>query len=285
MASTNAFSREKLFEIARTLPAAPRVLANLSELVQDVNVGLDDISDLIKRDAPLAARIVRMSNSVVYGGSGGFRIGAIDEAVNRVGLSEVHRLVGLVTSDRLVDRHLKFYGITPQQMREHMLLFALATESIADECGLDPRNAYTAGLLRTMGILVLDRVAERFGSCTPYQQDKHSSYILWEGISFSIANPEVAGMVLADWRFPPEIVKAIREHYLRAADDYDNSFACALNVAGSIVVDAGYALPGEIAFWKLDDKKMGVLGLSEERRQQAAMRAQTMFERHRVSVA
>ncbi|MFA5265584.1 MAG: HDOD domain-containing protein, partial [Opitutaceae bacterium] len=96
MAATSVLTREKLFEIARTLPAAPRVLASLGDLLQDANVGLDEVANLIKRDAALAARIIRMSNSIVYGGKGGLRIGAIEEAVNRVGFSEVYRLVGMV---------------------------------------------------------------------------------------------------------------------------------------------------------------------------------------------
>jgi len=76
---------------------------------------------MIKRDAALAARIIRISNSVVYGGGGGVRIGAIEEAVNRVGFSEVYRLVGLVTSDRLAERPLIFYGVEAEPLREHML--------------------------------------------------------------------------------------------------------------------------------------------------------------------
>ena len=50
----------------------------MGELVKDVNIGLDEVADLIKRDVALTARIIRISNSVVYGG--GLRIGAIEDA-------------------------------------------------------------------------------------------------------------------------------------------------------------------------------------------------------------
>lgn len=285
MAATSALTREKLFEIARTLPAAPRVLASLGELLQDVNVGLDEVANLIKRDGPLAARIVRMSNSVVYGGHGGLRIGAIEDAVNRVGFSEVYRLVGLVTSDRLAERSLKFYGLGPQTMREHMLFTALAAETLADESGFDSRNAYTAGLLRPLGMLVLDRVAERLTNCEAYEQSKYGAYLAWEGIMFGVANSEVACMILSDWRFPAEIVSGIREHYFTSPSDYENRFACLLNLSGSIVAEAGSTLPGDRRYWGATPQKFDILGIDEDRYRRASNRAGEMFERLRASLS
>ncbi len=74
---------------------------------------------------------------------------------------------------------MKFYGLSPQTMREHMLFTALAAETLAEECGLDTRNAYTAGLLRTLGMMVLDRVSERLTNCAPYAHAKFGPYLCW----------------------------------------------------------------------------------------------------------
>jgi HD-like signal output (HDOD) protein len=64
------FAREKLLQVARTLPADLRVLAALGEMLQDINSELDQIAGLLRRDVALAARIVRISNSAVFGGGG-----------------------------------------------------------------------------------------------------------------------------------------------------------------------------------------------------------------------
>jgi HD-like signal output (HDOD) protein len=253
--------------------------------LQDANVGLDEVANLIKRDATLAARIIRMSNSVIYGGHGGLRIGAIEDAVNRVGFSEVYRLVGLVTSDRLAERSLGFYGLGPQTLRENMLFTALAAETVADEVGIDSRNAYTAGLLRPLGMLVLDRVAERLTNCEPYEHSRYGAYLVWEGIMFGLANSEVACMVLADWRFPQELVAGIREHYLTSSADYENRFACMLNVACRVVSDAGHTLIGDRRYWEYAPKKMEALGLDEDGYRRASDRAAGMFERLRASLS
>jgi len=67
MAAVAVLAREKILVTARNLPAAPQVLARLGELLLDVNTGLGEIAALLKRDAALVARIIRISNSVVLG--------------------------------------------------------------------------------------------------------------------------------------------------------------------------------------------------------------------------
>jgi HD-like signal output (HDOD) protein len=282
MVATRALTRDSIFQIARTLPATPKVLARLGELFLDINVGLDEVADLIKRDAALTARIIRISNSVVYGGS--VRIGALEEAVNRVGFSEVHRLVGLITSNLLADRPLLYYGVTAEPLREHMLYTALACEALSEECGIDSRSAYTIGLMRTIGMLVLDRVAERLSGIPPYDHGRLGGYPVWEGIAFGLSNTEVAAMILADWHFPPEIVGAVREHYLLRPEDYDNRLACLLNVAGRVVAEAGHTLPGDRRYWELSPRKLEIIGLGEDQVHAAGERARTAFERLRAEL-
>lgn len=284
MATSSALTRDKLYEIARTLPTSPRVLAGLSELLADINAGLDEVASLIKRDGPLAARLLRVSNSVAYAGAGAMRIGAVEEAVNRVGFSEVYRLVGAITSDRLSERSLVFYDIKPQTLREHMLFAALAAEMLAEECGEDPRMAYTAGLLRPLGMLVLDRVAEHLTNCERYDKARYGDYRFWEGVMFGVPNPEVACMVLESWRFPPDIVSPIREHYLTRATDMENKRAVLVNLACSIVSDCGYGLEGDQRFWDYSQQKLDALGLENEQYRNAKSRAEELFERLRAGI-
>ena len=251
-------------------------------LLQEINVGLDEVAEHIKVDSALSARIVRMSNSVVYGGRS---IGAIDEAVTRVGFREVHRLVGFVTMDRLNDRNLRFYQIDAHFMREHMLFTAIAAEALADFCDIDPHQAYTAGLLRTLGMLVLDRTAEHLTACEPYDHGKFGHFLGWEAINFGLPNTEVASMILEDWRFPQIIVDGIKEHYLTSKSDYDNKLACLLNIAGLSVAEANLTLPGDRRHWEINQRKLDALGITADVREMAASRAQYRFNKLRTVVS
>lgn len=272
-----AITREKILEIARSLPPAPRVFSELDRLLRDANSGLDKIAELIKRDSALAAHIIRMSNSVSLGGEQ--RTGSVEEAVARVGFQEVFRLVGEVTTARLAERSLEHYGIDAQQLREHMLHTAFACEHLALACGLDPRSAYTAGLMRPLGLLVLDRVADRYAQVESYHPARDPDYLAWEGRLFGVASCEVAAMVLAEWAFPTEIVEAVRNQYLLRSADLAEKFACILNLAGGLVADHGEGLLGESRHWGASPWKLDSVGLTEATYHQAGADAREAFAR------
>ncbi|HVS54302.1 MAG TPA: HDOD domain-containing protein [Opitutaceae bacterium] len=276
-------TRDNILEHARTLPAAPQVLAGLCELLQEVNTSLDEIAEHIRRDPALAARVIRISNSVVFGGGG--KIGSVDDAVNRVGFGELLRLVGAATAAGLVERSLAGYQIPAETLRESLLLHALASEALAGYAGTDPRTAYAGGLLRALGMMVLDRAAR--GRLTPadaYDPARGNGYWEWEGEHFGLGSTEVATMVLDEWKFPAEIVAAIQEHLLRDASSYGDRFACVLNLAGAIVAEAGLALPGDRACWTVTTEKLEAAGIDESQFQAASAEARALFEHQRAAL-
>ena len=256
-------SREKLLQVARTLPADLAVLASLGEVLQDINSELDHIASVLRRDVALAARIVRISNSPVFGGAG--QVASVEEAVNRVGFSEILKLVGTATAARFTERALDHYGISAMQLRDNMLYSAIATESLARAAGLDARVAYTAGLMRSLGIIVLDRASRgqmRFSS--HFAASSWENYSAWEGSIFGIDNCEVAALILDEWRFPAELGAAIRGHYLRRPDDTQRPLSALLNVANSLAQRNGRELPGEAYWWSLLPEKLSAAGVAED---------------------
>ena len=101
---------------------------------------------------------------------------------------------------RLAENPLEFYGVSTELLHEHMLYTALASEALAELSDMDPRNAYTGGLMRPLGILILDRLASRMPALEPYDHALHGSYINWEGRTFGVTNCDVAALVFAYYR-------------------------------------------------------------------------------------
>jgi RNA polymerase sigma-70 factor (ECF subfamily) len=271
-----AITREKIVEIARSLPAAPRVLADLSGLLQEDNSALDEIARLVKRDATLAAHIIRVSNSVAYGGE--TRTGSVEEAVARVGLQEVWLIVSEATGTRLVDRALTHYGIDAADLRAQMLQTAFICEQLAEVCGVDPRSAYTAGLMRPLGLLVVDRLADQFTETQTYHPIQDADYLTWEGRVFGVSSCDVAAMVLTEWAFRQDIVEAVRDQYLLRKEDYGSILACLLNVAAGLVANDGQALLGETRHWGASHEKLAKLGLTQNVFESAANRARAKLQ-------
>ncbi len=255
-------TREKLVQIAQQLPASAQVLAQLGELLTDVNSGLEEIAQLLRRDLTLAARIIRISNSVAYGSSGG--ISSIEDAVNRVGFAEVYRLTGFAAAAQMADSNLRFYGISATQIRDNTLICAIAMEELAKFAGAEGRSTYTAGLMRNTGKLILDRL----GKDTLKPMDVfggEGSLIAWEKSHFGRHGDEVGAIVLDAWRFPGAITQPVRFHcHLQESDRNNLRIATMLNVAAGIAASAGHGLPGESDVLDLTPEKLRVTGVTEE---------------------
>lgn len=274
-------TRERILEIARSLPPAPRVFSELDQVLRESETrrGLEDVAALIKGDAAMAAQLLRVSNSVVYGGEQ--RIGSIEEAVARVGLQEIFRIVSEVAVARLADRALTHYGVEADTLREHMLRSAFVCEQLAVEGGIDSRMAYTAGLMRPLGLLVLDRVADRYRDTQDYHPTGDGDYLTWEGRVFGIASCDVAAMVLSEWSFPAPIIEAVQNQYLLRSSDLAHPLACLVNLAGGVVADDGVGLLGEAKHWGPTPWKLEAVGLDQARFETAVARARVAYEEFR----
>ncbi|WP_221032252.1 HDOD domain-containing protein [Actomonas aquatica] len=258
-AATHVVSDDALIALAAKLPASPAILAEFNELTLDPHMVIDEATALLRRDSTLAAGVVRVSNSPVYGGD---RISAVEDAVARVGLKEVYRLVSLATTARLAELAMPTYGVFVGRLAKSTLLHGVAAETLAAECGLDRRVAYTAALVRMLGMRIVDAVARNadwIGVAAT------SDLVGWERQTFGRTNPEVAEVVLRHWRFGEDVIEAVREQYLEEGPEAASLMAVLVNVAGSFVVGADAAVLGEVPLWRASLEKLAVLGLKPEK--------------------
>ncbi len=259
MSTAAVLSEEILFSVAAKLPASPAILAEFNELTLDPHMVLDEATALLRRDATLAAGVVRVSNSPVYGGD---RLSAVEDAVARVGLKEVYRLVSLATTAHLADLAMPSYGLMVGRLAKSTLLHGVAAEAIADACGLDRRVAYTAALVRMLGLRILDTVARQSDWISPLGQQDLTT---WERESMGWTNLQVAELVLRHWRFSEDVIEAVRGHYLDDGLEQASLMAIVINLAGAFTVRAGVYVEAESSKWTVTSEKLATLGLDAGR--------------------
>lgn len=259
MQVASALSDQTLLEAAAKLPASPAILAEFNELTLDPHMVIDEATALLRRDSTLAAGVVRVSNSPIYGGD---RISAVEDAVARVGLREIYRLVSLATTARLSELALPLYGVFVGRLGKSTLYHGVAAEHLAKACGLDRRVAYTAALVRTLGMRIIDWTLRDSDWVAPASGVDLAG---WELSTVGRTNPEVAALVLRQWRFGEDVVEAVQHQYLDQGVDQASLMAVVLNVAGSLVVRAECAINGEVPFWAVSAEKLAALGLDAGR--------------------
>lgn len=265
--------KETLLTVANAMPPSPGILAQLGRVILDPASDLSGIAEMLKRDAALTARIIRISNSAVY--NTGEPYASLEAALARVGMKEVYRMAGFAAVTQLADQRLAHYGISGGQLRENALLCALVMESLARPMGLDPRGAYTAGLLRSTGKIALDRMVLQVRPAGGELAD-------WERAVAGVDNCEAAAIVLHAWRFPAETVEAIRLHY--RLDPAGPRLAQALNLAAGAAERGGCVLPGESTYWERPAEKLAALGVEEGDLDDALLQALEKFAEVRAAI-
>lgn len=199
--------REEIITAIKTdklvLPTLPEVALKVREVADNPDADLEQLTDVIGRDAALSARLVRVANSPLLRASR--PIEDLKSAVMRLGIAYTSNIaIGLAmqqmfqaTSD-LVD----------SRMRE---VWARSSE-IAGICHvlcrhytrLRPDQATLAGLVHQIGVLPILTYAEEHPSLLK------DSLTLDQVIE--TLHPEIGDMILKTWGFPAELAHVPTQH-------------------------------------------------------------------------
>ena len=272
---SSVFSHAELIQAAQDLPAAPRLLVELGQAIRNPWIHSDEVTALLRQDAALVARLIRMANSAVYARVR--PVGSIEEALACIGFREVHRLVGVVAAANLAKDRLKLYGVEGGRLRENSLLVAVFMEELADVAREDPRSCYTVGLLRSVGKMALDRLGGEQGTTPSFAESGETELDVWEQKSWGVTNCQAAEQILLHWRLPRETVIAIRDHYHPA--NLHNPVIHLLNLAAGAAERDHAGLPGEDGYWKFLTGNYVKAGLNMHHFPEVIERARRTYQR------
>jgi HD-like signal output (HDOD) protein len=273
---TKVLCREpELIEVAQGLPAAARLLVELGQLIRNPAAETRDVTAVLRRDPALVSRLIRLANGSVYARAE--PASSLEEAVACIGFAEVHRLVGALASAQQAEIKLSCYGTDPVRARHNALFTALIMEQLAGLADEDPRAAYTIGLLRTIGRMVLDQLATRFIGVVEFDPARWPAIHAWEQEHWELTSAEASEKILIHWRLPAETALAIRHHGLPA--NRHNPMIHLLNLAAGAADHRGYGLPGEEAYWRFLPENFTKAGVDPKQFQRAAESADRAFHR------
>lgn len=264
-------AEERLLRAAAALPAGVRATTELAQLLSNPEASLFKTAEVIKRDAALTARLVRVANSALLAQDE--PVTSLENAAALLGFREVHRLVGGMAMQQAAGQGLPAYGVGARRFQENALLTALLMEEFACATLEDPPTAYTVGLLRTLGKLVLDQLGDGLpGRATP-----QTALAEWEEQNFGLSGNAVAEVILESWHLPADISRAVAAHY-HPMKEY--SVICRLlNFTARIAEELGRGLPGESVYWVEAEAMRHWLGLDADAVKRHTARAFTAFER------
>jgi|GEM_PF-4914057 HD-like signal output (HDOD) protein len=135
-----------------TIPPYPPVANSLARLINAGDYGLRELADLVRVDQTLAAATIRHANSAMLGQ--GNQISSLEMAVTRIGTRELVNVVSVLGLAQAVNKRGPLLSL-----RHGVWRVAVATAEIARRLavarGLDPEEAFLAGLLHNFGKMIV----------------------------------------------------------------------------------------------------------------------------------
>ncbi len=192
-------------------PTLPSLVMRMAQLLGQPRTTAEEIAAAVEMDATLAARVLRLANSVMLGGVG--EVESVTEAVIRIGVDGVRDIVFALS----MMASLRPLNFDYRPFWRHSLAVAHTARLLqarAQQVETQFPETYSAGLLHDLGMLVLDRA---LGS--QYKlvlaEARRSGRPLWEVEQELLAldHAEAGSRLLTAWDMPVRLIDAARLHH------------------------------------------------------------------------
>ena len=196
---------KNMIQNATSLPAIPKVMQELISSLNDPNFNINQLSQIINNDQAITAKVLRIANSVKYGGHR--KVGSIKDAVVIMGSDALRTLIFAIGFTNTI-KAPEGFNIKAFWLRS----FKMANRSkwLAKLLKADAEVAYTCGLLHAVGEYLIHVIKPEQAIIIDNKVNTGQSRSLLEqdmlGFDYTQAGCELA----EHWHFPTEIVKAIR---------------------------------------------------------------------------
>lgn len=200
--------------LATELVAFSPVALKLCDLIDDKTSSANSISEVISQDPVLTTKLLKLANSPFCGFSQD--IGGIDEAVSRIGTTEVFHMALSVSASETFDG-IPETLITMNDFWSHSVLCAYAAQELAQTFKLKKTGViYAAGLLHDIGQLILfanrpDESTKVLERCVGNYDELDQCSVEREVFGFTHA--EIGKELARMWHFPEMLQETIANHH------------------------------------------------------------------------
>jgi len=195
------------------IPTVPALLVpllrRLGEPAEEVNV--TEIVNLISYDKSLTAQCLHMANSPLLGMRK--RVETVQAAVMALGMTKVREVATTCCLLRALPGRPG--SLKPTDLWKHSLAVALVSREFAQRVGFkDPEQAYLAGLLHDLGLIVeLTTFPKEFEAVTRAAIEKRCPLHEAEPEILGVDHTVIGEMLAERWHLPSDLKEVIRRHH------------------------------------------------------------------------
>jgi HD-like signal output (HDOD) protein len=253
------------------IASLPEVTTRIVEVVENPRASAKDIHDIVQTDPALATKVLKIVNSAFYGLPS--KVASLDRAILMLGLSAVKNLALAASLARFLDDRQICEQFNTRDLWRHCVAVGVCARGLAmvGRQG-QPDEAFVAGLVHDMGLLVLQqiypaKVREVAEACLKQPQD----YCAAEWAALGADHQTFGGALALKWKFPPGLRNAIAYHHDPQALQSEYQLAATLVCLADIVcaqAQLGYYLTAQ--HQRIEDWMLAITQLTPPAVQQFA---------------
>ena len=204
-------------EAAGLVPRVPEAIPRLLSSLNDEDASVSELARQVAQDVVLVAEVIREANSAYYRPISPVR--NVEAAIMMLGQNGLRMLLARIAFRPLINMQADgFARVAAPQVWKQSVSCALAASLMAPGLSTGVFEAYLAGLMQNVGLVVAFRLADRV--CANGKIPASSSF----GAELLAGSRQLSSAIAAHWNFPPEVATAIGH----AGDPGQNQLAQAL---------------------------------------------------------
>lgn len=223
------------------LPPLPQVAAQVLRVAADPDSSTDELQRVISTDQALAAQILKIANSAMFGMMREVR--TLTQAIMTLGFSTIKSVVIASSAKNLYSRGTA--GLQERLMWEHALFSALAARAFARQLKMQRvEEAFLGALMHDIGKSVLAlKFPERYGQLIRSVYNEQVDGLEMELEVFGFDHAMVGEALLMSWNLAHALEQAARWHHDPSHAEPDHQSLVALVAMGNqLALDRGIGL-------------------------------------------
>jgi len=200
------------------LPSLPAIALEVIEASKDPDIGLAEVSNIIRNDPALSVKLLKIANSPLY--SLRRTIHNLREALTLLGLTSTLTISLSFTLVKSLKDNEKS-NIDHDNYWRRSLLSATIARHMGFKLGLSNlEDLFLAGLLQDIGILALECSEPEFYSSS--DNKNHDARVAFERDKIETDHAQVGAWLLQSWNLPDKLVHQVTHSHNAIYDEQSN---------------------------------------------------------------
>lgn len=214
-----SYTTTNIMKCVQALPPLPAAVTRLLELTGEAEADFQEIAQTIALDQALTAQILRIANSAFYGLNS--RVRTVQQATVVLGRFTMRNLALGFSVVRLRERWERCWPLDPVAFWRHSIAVACAARKLTAEKGCaDPEEAFVAGLMHDIGMMVLAEVdAEAYADVLLKAKSGQNALSALEREVYGTDHAAVGQLLCRRWNIPTVLTEAVAAHHGASGTD------------------------------------------------------------------